>query len=89
MKPKKPKPEQHFPPTKGIEPLPPTSINHSIETLRAAIDEHNRIIESSCEARKDDWCQAWRGRGLTCTECPREYLLGNETIEHYSRTVGQ
>ncbi|TXH49650.1 MAG: hypothetical protein E6Q97_22345 [Desulfurellales bacterium] len=74
---------------KGIKPLPPTSTEHSVETLRAAIDEHNRAIEATCEGRKDTTCDAWRGRGLLCTECPREYLLGNETIEHYSRTVGQ
>ncbi len=67
-------------------PLPPTSIDHDIQTLRAAIDEHNRIIESACESRKETACAAWRGRGLLCTECPRQYLLSNETIEHYART---
>ena len=66
------------------DPIPKTLRRYTSEQLCDAIDDHNHTLQTTCEARAEH-CEPWTSRGRRCPECPLQYAITNEQIEHVAR----
>lgn len=46
------------------------------QAAEQAIREHNDGLQEACDAMAArGYCDAYRARGMTCTDCPREWVI--------------
>lgn len=47
-------------------------VDSYIQSLEQRIEDHNRVIDHTCEIRV---CKSYKDRGLKCPDCPTDYRI--------------